>query len=169
MVAALSSISPRSSGRCVLLVRDPFEQLDEHSIRSTSLSVEAGTGVTEVAALEGRVLADLPGEEALPERTERHEADAQLFEGRQERVLVLTPPERILTLKRCHGLDGVRASDCLRSTAARRSLTMPFSLGKGGKLELMPMHPSPIADTSRFCPSVASASPFLLHGDANTG
>src|SRR3954452_6425612 len=32
---------------------------------------------------------------------------------------------------------------------------MPCSLGGiGGKLWLMPMQPSPIAETSRFCPSV---------------
>src|SRR3954453_3806691 len=40
-------------------------------------------------------------------------------------------------------------------SAAARITAMPCSLGGiGGKLWLMPMQPSPIAETSRFCPSV---------------
>jgi hypothetical protein len=53
---------------------------------------EAWDGVAEVAALELRVLVDRAREEALAERAERNEADAELGERGEDLLLGLAPP-----------------------------------------------------------------------------
>ena len=52
-----------------------------------------------------------PVRKPLPERGERNKADAELLEGRQDFLLRLPPPERILALQGRHGLHGVRPAD----------------------------------------------------------
>jgi hypothetical protein len=58
---------------------------------------------------------DAPGEEALAERAERNHADAKLFERRNDLVLGLARPERVLALQRRHGLHRVRPANGFRS------------------------------------------------------
>ena len=82
---------------------------------SQSVGVEAGDRAAEVGAVEGRGLVDLPREEALAERAERHEADPELLEGRQDLLLRLAPPERVLALQGRDRLDGVGAADRLHA------------------------------------------------------
>src|SRR5205807_4993733 len=68
-------------------------------------------GVAEVAALELGALVDPSREEALAERAEGNEADAELLEQRQDLVLGLAPPERVFALQRRDRLDRVRTTD----------------------------------------------------------
>ena len=49
--------------------------------------------------------------EALAERAERYEADAELDQGRQDLLLGLAPPQRVLALQRGDRLDGARPAD----------------------------------------------------------
>src|SRR4051812_18337761 len=91
-----------------------LEEFDKGEVRLACLLVgEAGDGAAEVVASDLRLLADCAGEEALAERAERDEADAKLFERRQDRLLGLAPPERILRLEGRHRLHRVRAADVL--------------------------------------------------------
>ena len=57
------------------------------------------------------VAVTFPGEEAPPERTERDEADPELLEGGQDRLLGLAPEQGVLALQRRDGLYGVGAPD----------------------------------------------------------
>jgi hypothetical protein len=59
------------------------------------------------------VLVDLAREEALAQRAERDEANAQLLERRQHLLFGLPPPQRVLALERGHGLNGVGAANGL--------------------------------------------------------
>ena len=62
----------------------------------------------------GRV--DLAGEKARAERTERHEADAELLAGGEHAVLLdVARPQRVLALHGGDRLHGVRATDRLRA------------------------------------------------------
>src|SRR2546429_5421326 len=71
----------RDLGGCRLLPScDPGQQIDQDQIRPPILRREAWDDVAEVGAIERRVLVDLPREEALAQRTERNEANAQLLE-----------------------------------------------------------------------------------------
>ena len=83
--------SSHASAICagVAFLRLPIvaEQIDQRLIRLPGLGREARERVAEVGAVERRVLVDLPGEEALPERAEGHEADAELLERRQHFLL----------------------------------------------------------------------------------
>ena len=56
-------------------------------------------------------LVDRAGEEALAERAEGDEADAEFFQRRQHLVLGPPPPQRVLALQGGHRLDGVGAAD----------------------------------------------------------
>ena len=103
-------------GGGVFLLGEAGQELDEGAVCLPCLGVgEAGDGVAEVAALEGRAYVDPAGQEALAERAERHEADAELFECREDRVFRLAPPQRVLALKRCHRLHAVGAADVLHA------------------------------------------------------
>ena len=53
-------------------------------VRLAVLFLEAGDGGADVAAGERRVLVDRPGKEAFSERAEGNEADAQLFQDRED-------------------------------------------------------------------------------------
>jgi hypothetical protein len=54
---------------------------------------------------------DRAGEEAAPQRAERHEADAELGERRQDLRLDVAGPQRILALQRGHRSDRMGAAD----------------------------------------------------------
>jgi hypothetical protein len=102
--------------RRVLPFRDPGEQPDEGEVRLPCVGIgEARHGVAEVAALQLGRPVDLPGQEAFAERAERHEADAELLERREDRLLRLAPSERVLALKGGHRLHRVRAADRLHA------------------------------------------------------
>jgi hypothetical protein len=92
-----------------------------------------------------RVLVDLAGQEALAERAEGHEADAELLQQRQDLLLGLAPPQGVLALQGRDRLHGVRAADAVGARlgqaevldlalAASRSFTVPAtsSIGTSG-------------------------------------
>src|SRR6266542_747942 len=68
-------------------------------------------------------LDDFPGQEPLPERAEGNEADPELLERRQDLLLRLAPPERVLALQRGHRLDSMRPAD--RLDASLRESEVP--------------------------------------------
>ena len=76
-------------------------------------SVKRGTVLRKSSLENSVVVVDRAGQEALAERAERHEADPELLERRQDRLLGLAPPQRVLALQRGDGLDGVGAADRL--------------------------------------------------------
>src|SRR5436190_2828116 len=98
-------------GRHALPRRDGADQLDDRLVRLPVLRLEARHGVTEVARIERRRLVDLPGEETLAQWTEGDEADPELLERREDLLLRLAPPQRVLALQRRHRLHRVRAAD----------------------------------------------------------
>ena len=101
-------------GRCGVLVGVVADQVDERLVGASVLFGEAwerirvGAGV---AVAEGGVGGDGAGQEALAERAERHEADAELVERGDDLVFGFAPPQRVLALQGGDGLDGVGASD----------------------------------------------------------
>ena len=62
------------------------EQIDQRLIRLAGSGVKRGRAA-EVGAVERRVLVDLAGEEALAQRAEGDEADAEFLERRQHFLL----------------------------------------------------------------------------------
>src|SRR4051794_2219815 len=100
---------------------------DESLVRAERLRTEARNNAPEVVLSEGSVGGDRAGEETLTERTERDKADAQGFQGRQDFLFRLAPPERILTLKGCHGLNGMSPADRLRA-GLRQAEVLDLSL-----------------------------------------
>ena len=79
--------------RCVLALADVGEQIDQRLIRLSRLGRKPREDRAEVGAVEGRVLVDLPSQEALAKRALRHEANTELFEGRQYFLFRLSRPE----------------------------------------------------------------------------
>src|SRR6476619_3208186 len=102
-------------GRCTPAVGDPAEQVAERPFGPAGLAGgEPRDVVAEVTRLELRALIDRAGEETLAERAERNEADPQLLEHGEHRLLWLPPPQRVLALQRGHRWDAVGPPDCLR-------------------------------------------------------
>jgi hypothetical protein len=109
---------PRERDLCrrgVLFSRDAFHEIDDVLIGFAVLRREPRHGVAKVGGVERRRLVDLPGEEAFAEGAEGDESDAELLEHRQDLLLGLSPPDRVLALQRRHGLHGVRAADVLHA------------------------------------------------------
>src|SRR5436190_19272890 len=100
-------------GRRMLPECDSAEQINENLIGLASLRLEARNGVAEVAAVERGVLADRAGQKTLPQRTEGHEADPELLEGRKDLLFGLPPPQRVFALKRRDRLDRMGAANRL--------------------------------------------------------
>ena len=96
-------------------VADGGQQVDQRLIRRARVRREPRQRAAEVVALEVRLRVDRAGEEALAQRAERHEADAQLLDRRQDVPLVLPRPQRVLALHRRDRLHRVRAPDRLRA------------------------------------------------------
>ena len=94
---------------------DSAEQINENLIGLASLRLEARNGVAEVAAVKRGVLADRAGQKALAQRTEGHEADPELIEGRKDFVFGLPPPQGVFALQRRDSLDRVGAANRLRA------------------------------------------------------
>ena len=122
-----------------------------------------GTVLRKSVLVEGRVLVDLPGQEALAERAERHEADPELLERRQDRVLGLAPPERVLALQRGDGLDGVRAADRLHARLGEAEvldLALPRSAPsrRRRRPRSAPAGRRGAGRAGRSCPSAAAAA-----------
>ena len=91
--------------------RDLPDLLDARLICLPHFGREAGRDAPHIRFVELRVRADGPGEESLSERGERNKADAELLKGRQDLLLRLSPPKRILALQGCHRLHRVRPAD----------------------------------------------------------
>ena len=112
---ASSQASAICAGVAFFPCRDPAQQVDQGLVRLPGLRREARERVAEVGAVERRVLVDLAGEEALAQRAEGDEADAEFFERRQHFGFRFAPPQRIFALTARHRLDGMGAADGLRA------------------------------------------------------
>ncbi len=77
----------------LLSLPDGGQEINQGLIGLSCLRREARERAPEVRAVELRVLVDRAGEEALAQRAEGHEADAQLLERRQDVALVLSRPQ----------------------------------------------------------------------------
>src|SRR5262249_43083476 len=87
----------RDLGRRRLLpLGDLAEQINQGLIRLPSLRREARDDVAKVGTVECRVFVDLSCQEALTQRAEGNEADAQLLKGWQHFFLGFSPPQRVL-------------------------------------------------------------------------
>ena len=77
----------------VLLIADPLQQIHERLVLLHRLRLEARDAFAEVALGQFGVLAHCAGEEALAERTVRHEPDAKFIAGLEDAVgLGRAPP-----------------------------------------------------------------------------
>jgi hypothetical protein len=83
---------------CAVPLADRPQPRHESLVRPPCLNREARQLVAVVRAVEGGVLVDGPGEGAAPERAVGHEPDAQFRAGREDLVLRLTPPQRVLAV-----------------------------------------------------------------------
>jgi hypothetical protein len=101
--------------RRILPRRDPAEQIHYSLIRFAGLRREARERVAEVGTVERGFFVDLAREEALAQRAERHEANAEFLERRQHFLLGIPRPERVFALEGGDRLDRVRAADRLRA------------------------------------------------------
>ena len=103
-------------GRRSLAVRDRAEQVDQRLVRLPGLGREARDTVLRKSELSNVVVSSiLPVRKPLPKRAERHEADAEFLESRQDLRLRLAPPQRVLALERGDRLDRVRPADRLHA------------------------------------------------------
>src|SRR4249920_1136262 len=93
--------------RRLLLLGERLQPRDKSEVRAPVLLAESRNCVSEVSRIEGSGVVDLAGQKPLAERAERHEADAQLFQGRQDLLLRLAPPQGVLALQRGDWLDRV--------------------------------------------------------------
>jgi len=91
------------------------EQIDQGLIRLESLRCEARQRAAKVGTVEGCVFVDLAREKALAQRAVRHEANSEFFEGRYHFLLGSPRPQRVFALEGRDRLDGVRATNRLRS------------------------------------------------------
>jgi hypothetical protein len=95
-----------------LVRRDLAQQVDQRLVGFARFLREARHGVAEVGAVELRGLVHGAGQEALAERAEGHEADAEFFQqSAGSPLLGLAPPQRIFALQRRHRLHRMRAAD----------------------------------------------------------
>src|SRR5260370_15582517 len=91
--------SERDPRRCRRLpLSDPGKQVNQCLIRFLILGRKARDDVAEVGTVEGRVLVDLPREEAFPKGTKWNESDSQFLERRKNLLFRAPPPERIFAL-----------------------------------------------------------------------
>jgi hypothetical protein len=102
---------------------DAADQFDQGLVRLAGLHGKTSDRVAEIAAVEGSVLVDLPGQESLAQRTEGNDADAQFFKHRHHLGLRLPPEQRVLALHGRDGLHRMGATDGLR--AGFRKTEMP--------------------------------------------
>src|SRR4051812_45822170 len=77
--------------------------------------VNRGSVLRKVVAIEFGVFIHCTREETFPEWTIRHEADSQLFEGRNDFYFRRAGPQRIFALESSGWLNFVRPTDSLHS------------------------------------------------------
>ena len=93
---------------------DPAEQLDERLVCLARVATsKRGTVLRKSLPAKLVLGVDRAGQEALAERAEGDEADPELLERRQDRILRLTPPQRVLALEGGDRLHRMRATDRL--------------------------------------------------------
>ena len=113
---ASSQASAIWAGVAFFACRDLTEQIDQRLVGFARFRREARHDVAEVGGLSNCVFCvDGAGEEALAQRAEGDEADAEFFERGQDLLFGLAPPERVLALQGGDGLHGVGAADGLRA------------------------------------------------------
>ena len=123
-------------GRGVLPPSDRGQQINQRLIGFARFRREARERAAEVRAVERRVLVDGAREEALAERTERHEPDAERFECWQNVLFVLSGPQRVFAL---HGGDRLHRVCTTDRARARLGQTEVLHLACGNQ----------VADSSR--------------------
>src|SRR4051794_8269214 len=102
------------AGRAPLLLGDAPHALDEVEVALEVLALEARVVAAEVVLVEVGRAREAAGEEAAPERAVGDEADAELADRRQDLVLGVARPQRVLALQRGDRVHGVGAADRLR-------------------------------------------------------
>jgi large subunit ribosomal protein L32 len=90
-----------------------------HAVGEPHVALEVGAREPRVTLPKIVVLqlvrrAEAAGEEAAAERAVRDEPDAELAQRVEDLALGIASPQRILRLQRGDGMNGVRATDCLR-------------------------------------------------------
>ena len=75
-----------------------FHILYQRYIVLQVLRLETGNGGTEIRLVERGVAVEASGQHGFPQRAERHEADAQLLQGREQFLFHLTVPQGIFAL-----------------------------------------------------------------------
>src|SRR5260370_39493463 len=86
------------SGCCFLVLRTSAKQIHQPLIRFPSLRRKAMHDVAEIAFVELRIFADLPGKEALAKRTEWNAPDPEFLQCRDHLRFRLSPPQRVFAL-----------------------------------------------------------------------
>ena len=86
-------------GRCVVPLTDLANKIDKRLIGLSCLCREARNLAAEIDVGKLGARIDLAGQEALPERTERHKADAEFLQCRQDFGFGLAGPEGVLALQ----------------------------------------------------------------------
>src|SRR5450830_1053276 len=102
------------SGRHALLGGERLEALHELAVAAEVVALETwvtGAEIALVAHVVGR--AEAAREEAAPDRGVGHEADAELAHGREQALLRVARPERVLGLQRRDGVHRVSTADRL--------------------------------------------------------
>ena len=89
-------------------------RLDQLQVALEVLALEARAVAAEVVLGQVLARAEAAGEEAAAERAVGDEADPQLAQGRQDLVLGIAAPERVLGLQRRDRMGRVGAADRLR-------------------------------------------------------
>ena len=95
----------------LLALGDGLDEVDEGEVGLQGVVLEAREGGADVSLAELRGGGDLAGEEPASERTEGHEADAELLEGGQDRLFRLAPEEGVLALQGRDRLHRVSSAD----------------------------------------------------------
>src|SRR5450759_609056 len=102
------------SGRHALLGGERLEALHELAVAAEIVALETwvtGAEIALVAHVVGR--AEAAREEAAPDRGVGHEADAELAHGREQALLRVARPERVLGLQRRDGVHRMSTADRL--------------------------------------------------------
>src|SRR5690242_4543040 len=87
--------SERDLGRrCLLLLRELVNQINQRLIRLAVLGRKARNDVAEVGLVELRFFADRSSKETLPQRAKWNEPDPQFLEGWYHFCFRLSPPKR---------------------------------------------------------------------------
>ena len=109
---ASSQASAICAGVAPLLSAMRTEQVDHRLVGRAGLGGEPGQVGADVARRRTAVrLVDAPGEEPAAERAERHQADAELVQDRDDLLFGFAPEQRVLALQRGDRLHGVGAAD----------------------------------------------------------